>query len=292
MYTLNDLILQTKDKLKQFDHDILDIDSGKKIIDGVRLLLMVVNSSEFYAAMTYFSKNKARKLDSNGDIYYVGKWDKIPAALVRQSKPGIAGTDGSMLLTKASINLFKNLEVIIALGVCGTMGRLGDVIVSSQINGCDDIKIIGNDIEIINRAIKCNPGRKIYICLKNNHETWSFLCTKPETEKHEAKAVLKPMLSGVHLVASAEYRKKLKEDVSIEAGGLEMEGIGVIHGIASAEKRDKIEFIIVKAGCDYADEEKNKEWQPVAAMAAADFVYHQLTKPNWLAGKIMCVIIC
>ena len=143
MYTLDDLILQTKDKLEEFDNDILDIHSGKKIIDGVRLLLMVVNPSEFYAAMNYFSKNKARKLESNGDIYYVGKCSKIPAALVRQSKPGYAGPNGSTLLTIASIKLFKNLEVIIALGVCGTMGRLGDVIVSSQIDGCDDIKIMG-----------------------------------------------------------------------------------------------------------------------------------------------------
>ena len=291
MYTLDDLTQQTKDKLEEFDNDMLDIDSDKEIIDGVRLLLMVVNPSEFYAAMNYFSKNKAQKLISKGDIYYVGRWGKIPAALVRQSKAGDAGTDGSMLLTIASIKLFKNLKVIIACGVCGTMGRLGDVVVSSRIDGCDDIKIKGNDIQITNRAIKCNPGRKIYKCLMNNYETWSFLCTKPGTEKWEAKAVLKPMLSGVPLVASAEYRDKLKEGVSIEAAGLEMEGIGVIHGIAYAEKRDKIEFIIVKAGCDYADEEKSKEWQPVAAMAAADFVYHQLSKPNFL-GKIMCVIIC
>ena len=291
MHTLDDLIQQTKCMLEEFDNDILDIHSGKKIIDGVRLLLMVVNPSEFYAAMNYFSKNKARRLESNGDIYYVGKWGKIPAALVRQSKPGYAGPDGSMLLTMASINLFKNLEVIIALGVCGTMGRLGDVIVSSQIDGCDDIKIMGNDIQIINRAIKCNPGRKIYKYLKHNCETWSYLCTKQGTQKHEAKAVLKPMLSGVHLVASAEYRKKLKKGVNMEAEGLEMEGIGVIHGITSAKKMDKIDFIIVKAGCDYADEKKSKEWQPVAAMAAANFVYHQLSKPNWLSGKTMCTYI-
>ena len=92
------------------------------------------------------------------------------------------------------------------------------------------------------------------------------------------------MLSGVHLVASAEYRDQLKKGVNTEAGGLEMEGIGVIHGIASAKKMDKIDFIIVKAGCDYANEKKSKEWQPVAAMAAADFVYHQLSK-HWLSGK-------
>ena len=289
-YTLGDLILQTKDKLEGFDNNTLDKHSNKAIINGVRLLLMVVNSSEFYAAMNYFSRSEAKKLESDGDIYYVGKWGKISAALVQQSRPGIAGPDGSQQLTIASINLFKNLEVIIALGVCATIGRLGDVIVSSQIDGCDNIKIVGNNIQIINRGIKANPGRKIYKHLKQNHDIWSFVCTTQETEIHEAKAVIKPMLSGVPLVASAEYREKLKESVNLEAEGLEMEGIGVIHGIESAQKKDTTEFIIVKAGCDYADEYKSKEWQPVAAMAAADFVYYQLSKPNWLSGNIMCVI--
>ena len=294
MYVLDDLILQTKDLLEKFDKNILDEHRDKTVINGVRLLLMVVNSSEFYAAMNYFSKNKARKLDSvSGNIYYVGEWgeNKIPAALIQQSKPGISGPDGSQQLTIASINLFKKLEVIIALGVCGTMGRLGDVIVSSQIDGCDDIKIHGCDIQIVNRGIKCCAGRKIYKTLKHMYETWSFPCTKQETEKHESKALLKPMLSGVPLVASAEYRDRLKSSTNTEAVGLEMEGIGVIHGITTAKKQDTIEFIIVKAGCDYADESKNKEWQPVAAMAAAYFVYHQLSKHSWLSGKIISVCI-
>ena len=98
------------------------------------------------------------------------------------------------------------------------------------------------------------------------------------------------MLSGSPLIASGEYRDKLIANVSQEAGGVEMEGIGVIDGIDIAEKRDKIEFIIVKAGCDYADESKNKEWQPVAAIAAADFVYKQLDRElvyNWILGKFI-----
>ena len=291
MYVLDDLIRQTKNLLKEFDNNILDKQRDKLVINGVRLLLMVVNSSEFYAAMNYFSINKARRLDSDGDIYYVGEWGekKIPAALIRQSKSGFAGPDGAQQLTITSIGLFKNLEVIIALGVCGTMDRLGDVIVSSQIDEYEDSKIQG-DILVINRAIKCKPGRKIYKTLQHTYETWSFPCTKQRTE-HKAKAVLKPMLSGVPLVASAKFREELKSGVNIEAGGLEMEGIGVINGIAIANMKDKIEFVIVKAGCDYADEEKNKEWQPVAAMAAADFVYHQLSKHSWLSGKIISVCI-
>ena len=87
-------------------------------------------------------------------------------------------------------------------------------------------------------------------------------------------------------VASWKYQDNLISGIDIEAGGLEMEGIGVIHGITTAQKQDKIESVIVTAGCDYADKEKNKEWQPVATMAAADFVYHQLSKHSWLLGYI------
>jgi len=274
-YTIDDLKREVEDPLRKFDNNVLDEQRDKHIIDGVQFLFMVVNPSEFLAAMYYFSKSEAKILHSGGSNYYVGKWGKIPAALVQQGEQGITGPNGSQHLTESSIYLFKNLKVIIALGVCGTMGRLGDVIVSSRIDGCDRQKIGGN--KIIDRALKCRPGQTIYNFFKLSADIWSFQCTKQGTEE-QAKAVFKPMLSGCPLIASGEYRDKLIENVSQEAGGVEMEGIGVVDGIDIAKKKDQIEFVVVKAGCDYADESKNKEWQPVAAMAAADFAYTQLDK--------------
>ena len=289
LYTVDDLTKKVKDSLDKFDKNILNEQRDKKAIDNVLLLLMVVNPSEFLAAMFYFSKNEAMVLNSRGNnIYYIGKWGQIPAALVRQIGQGTAGPNGSQQVTCSSINLFKNLKLIIALGVCGTMGRLGDVVVSSQIDACNLYKVKGD--QLINRSIKCRPGNNIHGFLLHTHEIWSFLCTKPGTRDYKALAVFKPMLSGSPLIASGEYRDKLIANVSQDAGGVEMEGIGVIDGIDIAKKRDKIEFIIVKAGCDYADESKNKEWQPVAAMAAADFVYKQLDRKlvhDWILGKFI-----
>ena len=285
LYKFQDLAEEVKDSLEKFNKNILNEQTDNKIIDGVLLLLMVVNPSEFYAAMYYFSKNEAKVLDSGGNIYYVGKWGQIPAALVRQRVQGTAGLNGSQQITCSSINLFKNLKVIIALGVCATMGRLGDVIISSRIDSCNLYKVHGD--QLINRGDRSTPGENIHRFLLLNHEIWSFQCTKQATGGHKAVAVFKPMLSGAPLIASGEHRDKLKDSVSPEAGGLEMEGIGVIDGINIANKENKIEFIIVKAGCDYADESKNKEWQPVAAMAAADFVYNQLDKKifhEWILG--------
>ena len=287
-YTTDDLQNGVKDVLRKFNNDVLIEHKDKKIIDSVLLLLMVVNSSEFLAAMNYFSKSEAKVLNSEGNNYYVGKWGQIPAALVRQRGQGTGGPSGSQQLTCSSINLFKNLKLIIALGVCGTLGRLGDVVISSRIDGCDLMKVKGD--RLISRSTVCQPGDNIYSFLMLSPEIWSFLCTKEGTDEYKAKAVFKPMLSGTPLIASGQYRDKLIENVSVEAGGVEMEGIGVVDGIRISKKMDKIEFVIVKAGCDYADETKNKEWQPVAAMAAADFVYKQLDSKivyNWFfKGKL------
>ena len=283
-YTGSDLQKEAKDLIKKFHENVA---SDQKIIDDVVLLLMVVNDHEYFAAMCRFSeKEPMLLLKSEDKLYYVGKWGQIPAALVQQHEQGTKGPKGSQEVTRSSILLFKNLKTIIALGVCGTMGKLGDVIVSSRIDECNYKAM---DDQLIGRANKCQPGKNIYGFLKDACALWSFQCTKEDTEDYSAVAVLKPMLSGTPLVASGEYRDKLIAFLSPEAGGVEMEGIGVISGIDIVNKRDKIEFIIVKAGCDFADELKSKEWQPVAAMAAADFVYEQLNNKkialNWFLGK-------
>lgn len=58
--------------------------------------------------------------------------------------------------------------------------------------------------------------------------------------------------------ARDELRKKLKNDDII---GLEMEAAGTMN---------RIKVSVIQGVCDYADEHKNKEWQPyVAAMAAS-----------------------
>ena len=297
LYTLDNLTHLTESKIQEIENRVLDIDKDKDMINGVQLLLMVVNSSEYYAAMYYFSKKEAKILKNNGTTYYIGNWGEIPAALVRQKDSGYSGTGRSNYLTRLSINLFNNLKRIVALGVCGIANeqmKLGHVVVSTKICGCNDLKIAEN--EIINRSNTTEPGDWILNDLKENYEAWSFnTCTKRDCNEHKSKALFKPILSGTPLIASGEYRDKLIRGVREEAVGVEMEGIGVLDALQEVKKRDSIDFIIVKAGCDYANEEKNKEWQPVAAMAAADFLHVQLTKPavykQLLIGKPIYIYV-
>ena len=256
-YTIDNLNSEKIEaSIHRFNNNTLD-KNDKESIDNVVLLLMVVNESEFLAAMHYFSKNEGKGLHYENNFYYVGKWGKIPAALVRQCEQGITGVNGAQELTRVSIELFTNLKLIIGVGVCGTMGRLGDVIVSSQIDGCIKKKVMGE--LFINRSLKSSPGSNIHNFFNNSAISWSFVCTKQEvSEVYRARAVLKPMLSGCDLIASGEYRDKLIASVNKEAGGVEMEGEGVVAGIKIAKKTDQIEFIIVKSGCDYANEKKTR----------------------------------
>ena len=46
----------------------------------------------------------------------------------------------------------------------------------------------------------------------------------------------KPILSGSQLIASKEFQDKLIEYVSCEAGGIEMEGVGVLKDLKSKTK--------------------------------------------------------
>ena len=71
--------------------------------------------------------------------------------------------------------------------------------------------------------------------------------------------------------------------------GIEMQGSGIVKAIDDVQ----VHFIIVKAGCKYAnDHDKVKEdWEPVAAMAATNFVYSKFSKPhpqNWFKGMYIC----
>lgn len=65
-----------------------------------------------------------------------------------------------------------------------------------------------------------------------------------------------------------------------QAIGGEIEGVG----LAAAAVRHGVPWIIVKAICDWADGEKHKKHQPLAAAAAVSLVHHVLTQVDVLHG--------
>ena len=264
----------------------------------VQLLLMTVNDNEFYATL-YYMANKHKDNDFNwpksltindGTRFFIGNFANIPAALVQQRKQGTAV---SHHVAVRAMEVFVNLKAIVAVGVCGTFEELGDVIVSSKIVGYENHKY-DTDGKILSRD-PAPSGSHILLNFLQAQYNWEFNCTN-DTSSVQCLSQLhyKPFLSASTLVAYQAFRDKIREDICREAAGIEMEGIGVVNALGLNNRND-VNFIIVKAGCDYANEEKNKEWQPVAAMAAADFLYFQFNKPapnRWFRGMYICMYIC
>jgi hypothetical protein len=78
--------------------------------------------------------------------------------------------------------------------------------------------------------------------------------------------------SGDRLMKNAEKRDELIAQVAPhDILGLEMEAAGVM---------DVIPVGVIRGVCDYADEHKNKEWQPYAAATAASYAKALLYKIN------------
>ena len=92
-----------------------------------------------------------------------------------------------------------------------------------------------------------------------------------------AKAHFGLVLSGEKLINDPHTRDVLLE-AQPEAIGGEMEGAGLY----AAAREAKVDWILVKAICDWADGNKNDDAQPLAAHNAAQFVKHVLRLgDNW-----------
>lgn len=67
------------------------------------------------------------------------------------------------------------------------------------------------------------------------------------------------------VLKTASVRSRLKED--FDAMAIEMESSGLAEAVLHARKG----YFVVRGTCDYGNDDKNKEWQPYAATAAAAF---------------------
>lgn len=88
------------------------------------------------------------------------------------------------------------------------------------------------------------------------------------------------MLSGEKLARHKNFRKKLLS-IEPEAIGGEMEGTGVY----SAAYRTKVDWILIKAISDWADNHKDDTYQQQAAENAARFILHVLKQEGLAENK-------
>ena len=267
----------------------------EKIEDEVKekvvALLLVVNESERLATHSYLKAldghnnifKYTQKINHAGQkteiaTYHIGNYGVCPVA-VRAISPGSAIDGGASTVPRMAYRCFPNLDAIIGLGVaCGVEEkvRMCDVLVSSKIVPYDKARVQESGYKP--RGETFYPSTYLKNLFTRNVE-WPNNSIKDRlTNSNMRIPKVKPgaILSGPFLIDDPKAKKQLIKDFANEAIGIEMEG-GYLF---EATKQATTHVIIVKAVCDYGDGYKSKEYQPTAALLAADLVKESFSDPQ------------
>ena len=206
-----------------------------------------------------------------GDKTYfdLGCIAKTNVAMV-QSEMGAGGQGGSLLTIWEAMQALAPSAIImvgVAFGFPAEDRKIGDILVATKIGDCNPRKILNgtkNQVEIFPRGERVAASIRLIDKFRTGALDWS-----------EASAIhFGLVLSKDELIANAEYRNQLLE-LEPEALGGEMEGAG----LCAAAQRRKVDWILVKAICDWADSSKAVQkdtYQHMAAENAVRFTLHVL----------------
>ena len=179
---------------------------------------------------------------------------------------GSGGPGASQQAVQKGIEALRPGAVIlagIAFGVDEKKRRIGDILVSQQLQ-LYDLQRVGAD-RIVLRGDKPHASARLIDHFRHADLDW---------DESRAKVEFGLILSGEKLVDNLDYREQLQR-LAPEAIGGEMEGAGLYVACQDAQ----VDWIAVKAICDWADGNKAKDKdarQQLAAGNAAAFVAQAL----------------
>lgn len=193
--------------------------------------------------------------------YYIGIFGVYPVVLVK-SGMGTGRAGGAIMTTQKAIDHWSPTTIVmigIAFGVDRNKQNIGDVLIAEQIIPYD-VRREGKDITTYRSE---HPPTSMI--LRDRFEgvsNWSFHLPGGNTAKHSVC----PLLSGEVLIDNQDFRDTLLRKFPKAKGG-EMEASGVYAAAVEA----RLDWIVVKAICDFADGRKgeNKEANQLLAMQAA-----------------------
>ncbi|MBC8449437.1 MAG: tetratricopeptide repeat protein [Chloroflexi bacterium] len=257
--------------------------------DKADVLIVTVTEVESRAVMKVFQEatGKDARPEPIGDRIYLDLGEvNGTRVFMSLSGMGSGGVGGSQENVRKGIEALSPSAVImagIAFGINEQKQDIGDVLVSERLM-LYDLQRIGTDkegnLEIIPRDDRPHASPSLINRLKMAKLSWD-----------EAKIRFGLILSGDKLVDNEDFRGQLLE-FEPEAIGGEMEGAGLY--VACQDK--KVDWILVKAICDWADGQKAKDKnarQQTAAQNAAAFVLYalQFAPVDWEKKRRRDVII-
>ena len=255
---------------------------------NTQILLVTANDIEHYAVLSLLEPKEGRAVLyrfqhiysslAKAATYTFGKFGAFNAAVQRMTTQGPASAQD--VITIAADCFRHNLNAVFSVGVaCGVKKKNGmlDVLVSNRVTFYKVARHGTNKqgkLEIISRDIANSPTSEFLLQYFTNPPEWptkgSKTAARLTTKKPKMHIGL--LLSGDYLVDNKEFKDELLNTFAKEAIGIEMEGAGLYRDYRS----HNYEILIVKAVCDFGDGEKNKDYQPTAALLAAECLHHYL----------------
>ncbi|MBL1174141.1 hypothetical protein [Pantanalinema sp. GBBB05] len=231
------------------------------------VLIVTVTKVESSAVIQAFEQSTGQQVvpqSINDRLYfYLGEVNDAKVFLT-QSEMGSGGLGAALLTVGKGIDTLSPTAVImvgIAFGINEQKQTIGDILVTEQLR-LYDLQRVGTQNgqpEIILRGDKPHASPWLINHFKSTDLLWNG-----------AKVRFGVVLTGEKLVDNVDFRDQLRS-FEPEAIGGEMEGAGLY--VACQDK--KVDWILVKAICDWADGKKAQDKdarQQTAAHNAAAFV--------------------
>jgi nucleoside phosphorylase len=238
------------------------------------VLIVTVTKTESQAVLQVFpnATGYAPKPVSLGDkIYHDLGIIKGASVFMVQSEMGAGGLGAAQQTVQKGIAALSPPAVMmvgIAFGVDAKKQSIGDILVSQRLL-LYDLQRVSMDkegmLKLIPRGDRPHASAWLFNRLQSADLYWP---------KSNAKVRFGLILSGEKLVDNIDFRQQLR-DLEPEAIGGEMEGAGLY--VACQDKH--VDWILVKAICDWADGHKDRnrdKRQQLAAHNAASFLLHAL----------------
>ena len=225
------------------------------------VLLVVATEIENEAVIEIFGENGYELIDRYfSSINAYQRFSPVSGAriaLVRCSM-GLGGPGGPELTVAEAIKALAPTSVImvgIAFGVDAKKQRIGDVLLSTHIADYE-LERVGTDAK--GRMVRISRG-----AVPDASPRLLARFRMARLQNFELRIREGVILSGKKLVDNLDYRDSLRASFPEAIGG-EMEG----HGIYSAASRSRVDWIIVKAICDWADGTKRSRKSSRQRLAA------------------------
>lgn len=196
----------------------------------------------------------------NGKAYYdLGQLGGVNILMVRSEMGSLSPGAALVTILRAIEDISPKAIILVgtAFGLKPKYQKIGDILVSCHIRSYEQQKVYDGDL-VIPRGDRVSSSQKLLGLFRDGDLDWTGV-----------KVHFGVIFSGEKLITSSIFREKLLS-IESEAIGGEMEGAGLYTAASEA----KIDWILVKAICDWADEAKSLDSQQLAAQNAIDFVIH------------------